>query len=98
ADVLFLIGRRRRDHLHPRCDDAVLAAEETVADRLRVARGLRGSEVRLECGQLRRDGLFVREIHSVGLYTTKPRSHEATKNAFFKKRSSRAFVSSCLER
>src|SRR5205085_8043249 len=43
-----LIRRRAADRLHPRRDDAVLAAEEPVAHRLPVARGLRLRELELE--------------------------------------------------
>ena len=48
SDLLLLVGRRRPNHLHPRRDDAVLAAEETVAHGLRVAGRLRLREVGLE--------------------------------------------------
>ena len=37
SDLLLLVGRRRPDHLHPRRDDAVLAAEEAIAHGLCVA-------------------------------------------------------------
>ena len=56
ADAPFLLGRRRRDQLHPRGDDAVLAAEEAVAQRLRVAGGLRLGELGLELGDELCDG------------------------------------------
>ena len=56
ADVLLLIGRRAANQLHPRRDDAVLASEVAVAERLGVADGRRGRELALERGDMRVDG------------------------------------------
>ena len=57
ADVALVLGGGAGDQLHPGRDDAVLAAEIPVADRLRLAIGGRRGEVRLECRNLRLDGV-----------------------------------------
>src|SRR5262249_42506793 len=56
----LLFGRRAADQLHPRRDDAVLAAEIAIADRLRVARARGRAELALESGDVDSDGGFTR--------------------------------------
>ncbi len=56
ADVFLFFGRRRADRLHPGGDDAVLAAEKSIADGVRVARGLRRRELALEVANEENDG------------------------------------------
>src|SRR6476659_207613 len=63
ADVLLLVGGRRANRLHPGGDDAVLPSEVAVADRLRIAEGLRVGELALERRDVRFDGGLVGDRH-----------------------------------
>src|SRR5262245_8841823 len=54
-DALLLAGGRAGNQLHPGGDDAVLAAQVSVADRLRVAGRRSRSELALELSDERRD-------------------------------------------
>jgi hypothetical protein len=68
-DVLLLVGGRRANRLHPGGDHAVLASQVAVADRLRIADGLRVGELALELRDVVDDGGFagLRVRHGSGL-------------------------------
>ena len=65
-DGLLLVGRCAGDLLHPRRDDAVLAAEVFVANRLRLACGRRRGEIGRKPVDLALDGGLVGEAHRTG--------------------------------
>jgi hypothetical protein len=56
ADVLFLVGRRAANQLHPRRDDAVLASEVAITEGLGVVEGCGSRELALERSDVRVDG------------------------------------------
>jgi hypothetical protein len=96
ADAFLLIRWSGGDQLHPPGDDAVFAAEEAIANSLRLARRLCLRELRFERGDLVGDGLLIGKTHLTRLYITKPRTHEATKTIRSKVASClRGFVASC---
>src|SRR3989442_2665887 len=63
ADVFFLIGRRAGNQLHPRRDDAVLATEIAIADRLRIAGRLGLCELGFEGCEMCRDSGLIGKGH-----------------------------------
>ena len=77
-DLALLVRRRAADRLHPRRDDAVLAAEKPVAHRLRVARGRRLRELGFEAGDLGLHGGGVGKRHRAVTV-----NHEGSKSTKF---------------
>src|SRR5215208_570614 len=61
ADVLFLIGRSAANLRHPAGDDAVLASEIAVAQRLGIGERRGGRELALEGGDVGVNGSLVGE-------------------------------------